>query len=54
MKILKSILILFLFSNFITSCIPENLVEELETTAVENIQATGEDDDGVDETEKDD
>ncbi len=52
MKILKSILILILFSNLIISCTAEDIAEELETNAVENIQATGSDGEEVNETEK--
>jgi hypothetical protein len=52
MKILKSIFILILFFIFITSCTIDDIVEESETNATENIQANGDDEENVDETEK--
>jgi len=53
MKTLKSIFILILFSNLITSCTVEDIIEEQETNATENVQATGGDEDDIDQTEKD-
>jgi len=52
MKILKSILILILLSNLNISCTTEDIVEESEINAIDNILATGEEDEEVDETEK--
>ncbi len=52
MKILKSIFVLVLFSNFIVSCAADDITEEQETIATENIQATGDDGKDVDQTEK--
>jgi hypothetical protein len=62
MKILKSIFILILFSISIISCTDEDIEDEFEKNSVEivqtttnqniNTQATGEDQQSVDETEK--
>lgn len=52
MKTLKSIFILILFSILIASCTVEDIVKETETNSIENRQATGEDGEDVDQTEK--
>jgi len=46
MKILKSILVLILFFNLITSCTADDITEESETNTVENIQAIAKKDRG--------
>ena len=54
MKILKSIFVLILFSNLVSSCTVDDISEGTETNLIEsNIQATGENDGIVDETKKD-
>jgi hypothetical protein len=53
MKILKSFLILTLLLTLSISCTAEDITEESETNATENnIQATGEEGDQADQTEK--
>ena len=52
MKILKSLFVLILFSNLSISCTVEDLVEESEINAIENVQATEDNSKEVDETEK--
>ncbi|TVZ27870.1 hypothetical protein JM83_2939 [Gillisia sp. Hel_I_86] len=52
MKILKSFFILILFFNLIVSCTADDITEKTETNATKNVQATGETDDHVDQTEK--
>jgi hypothetical protein len=52
MKFLRSLLILVIIFGNLIACTPENLEEQLENTTV--IQATGDDSNTVDETEKDD
>jgi hypothetical protein len=53
MKILKSIFILILFSNLVSSCTVDDISEDTETNSIENnIQATGENSGEVDQTEK--
>jgi len=55
MKILKNIFILILITNLTVSCTAEDINEDENTTAIENILATGEEgNDGNDETEKED
>ncbi len=52
MKILKIIFILILFSNLIVSCTIDEIIEEQETSTTENKQATGDETEDIDETEK--
>lgn len=52
MKTLKTIFILTVFSTLIVSCSIDDITDTPETTAVENIQATGEKGDHVDKTKK--
>lgn len=51
MKILKSIFVLVLFSNFIISCTVDDITEDSEINQTE-IQATGENNAEDDQTEK--
>ncbi len=52
MRILKSIFILILFTKLVVSCTDDDIIEVHETNAIENIQATGEDETDVDQTKK--
>ena len=52
MKILKSTLILLAVFATLIACTPQNLEEQLQDTTIEN--ATGDETNTVDETEKDD
>ena len=52
MKILKSTFILMLLSNLVISCTADDINEESEQNLIENIQATGGDEDNIDPTEK--
>ncbi|MEP2936676.1 MAG: hypothetical protein ABJM06_10265 [Gilvibacter sp.] len=52
MKILRSSIILIALFSTMISCTPQNLEEQLDNTTV--VQATGDDSNTVDETEKDD
>ena len=52
MKALKTIMIILLFSNFIISCTVDDITEDAKTDSIENVQATGDNKEDVDETEK--
>ena len=52
MKTLKFILFTFLLSTFIYSCTPEE-DEDYQTNTIENAQATGDENDNVDDGSKD-
>jgi len=52
MKTLKTIMILSLFSNFITSCTVDDITEDSDVDPIENVKATGDNKEDVDETEK--